>query len=231
MAEETQSQYWNVYIGQAGASLQVVLDHDEATKLQQAVHNTGEPVGVWMRSGGGRTTTGITVNPCRGGVVLNMAPADRIPLDDEGNVVTEEGKAEGQQIARYLEPRQQNPGRVVPVEWTDPVVTQITQLAQALALLATEEVDDPPAELPPEPETPEPPEERGPPAPSPLDDDEVAVEGEPAPDPPQPPETAPRCSGKNRDGSQCKRQTWGGMCAQHAKAAASDSGNDVIDAV
>ena len=104
--------YFNVYASQAGSSLTVVLDREQADLLYDAVHRTGAAVGVWITRPG--TTTGIILVPRQGGVVLNMEQAQSIPIDAQGNVVT----TEEQQIAKHVEPKDQFPGKVVAVEWS-----------------------------------------------------------------------------------------------------------------
>ncbi len=139
--EQTPAPLWEVYIGQNGTHLKVILTNDQAAKVQNELSGAGRPFGVWITYEG--RVTGITINPRRGGVICNIQHAQPLPVDGSGNVLTVAGiealAASGQAPA-WLEAKDQRKGEVVFPHWGEEEVPPnaiAAQLAELRAQLGT----------------------------------------------------------------------------------------------
>lgn len=110
--------YLSVYVSQSGSSFSVIMSRDQADKLYRAVYEDGCVVAVWLS--GKAQSTGIVLNPARGGVVLNIGQAAKLPVDANGNpipmqLILEKRVAENQ--VKWLEPNEQPHGEVLFPPW------------------------------------------------------------------------------------------------------------------
>ena len=146
---------FSVYLSQAGSHVTAIIDQHNVSALYDALYKTGVSVGLWTAIDKTGQSTGIVVNPRRGGWVLNMEPAQAIPcLPDNKTPLTAQElaicAAEGHQIPGWLKPEDMPKGQTVFPAWS----LEESEVSAAMGALADHQlgagIEAPATNAPPE---------------------------------------------------------------------------------